>query len=91
MATRQVKAFNANRIVVTYTPFGSNTFATIKTVKVDNVRPALITQSPAIPLITKARAARTSPSARTSRTAGAGFRPPSLTQGLRWTWRPTAS
>ena len=30
-----------------------NTFATIKTVKVDNVRPALITNSPAIPLIVR--------------------------------------
>ena len=49
----QVKAFNGNRIQITYSPEAGNTFSTIKTVKVDNVRPALITQSPAIPLIVR--------------------------------------
>ena len=53
MNVYQVKAFNGNRIQVTYSPEAGNTFATIKTVKVDNVRPALITQSPAIPLIVR--------------------------------------
>ena len=48
--TYQVKAFNGNRIQITYTPTGGQ-FATIKTVTVDNVKPAVVTSSPAIPLI----------------------------------------
>ena len=47
----QVKAFNGNRISVSYTSSSSSTFATIKTVVVDNVKPQLVTNSPAIPLI----------------------------------------
>ena len=49
-ATYEVKAFNGNRIQVTYTPTGGQ-FATIKTVPVDNVKPQLVTNSPTIPLI----------------------------------------
>ena len=49
-STYQVKAFNGNRIQVTYTPSGGQ-FATIKTVMVDNVKPQVVTSSPAIPLI----------------------------------------
>ena len=46
-----IKAFNGNRIQVTFTPEGGQ-FATIKTVIVDNVKPALVTTAPDIPLIT---------------------------------------
>ena len=46
----QVKAFNGNRIQITFTPTGGQ-FSTIKTVIVDNVKPQLVTSSPDIPLI----------------------------------------
>ena len=46
----QIKAFNGNRIQVTFTPTGGE-FATIKTVIVDNVKPQVVTTSPDIPLI----------------------------------------
>ena len=48
----QVKGFHGNRIQITYTP-AANTgeFATIRTVVVDNVKPQLVSNSPAVPLI----------------------------------------
>ena len=49
----QVKAFNGNKIQISYTPQGTGEFATIKNVIVDNVKPALVTNSPTVPLITK--------------------------------------
>ena len=48
----QVKAFNGNRIQVSYTPTGG-TFASIETVKVDNGRPSLVSNSPTPGLIVK--------------------------------------
>ena len=50
--TYQVKAFNGNRIQITHRPAGGQ-FATIKTVMVDNVKPALLVSSPATTLIVR--------------------------------------
>ena len=48
----EVKAFHGNRIQVTYTPpAAEGAFATIRTVTVDNVKPQLVADSPAVPLI----------------------------------------
>ena len=63
---------------MTFTPTeAGNTFATIKNVKVDNVRPALITNSPAIPLIVRGGTDVTFNADFTD--GGAGFDPRSLT------------
>ncbi|MCY4623513.1 MAG: hypothetical protein OXC99_00675 [Chloroflexi bacterium] len=51
----QVKAFNGNRIQVSYTP-DDNTFGSVKTVRVDNGRPSLVSSSPAPGLIVKGNA-----------------------------------
>ena len=51
--TYQVKAFNGNTIRVSFTPTGGGTFATIKTVMVDNGKPALVATSPDPGLIVK--------------------------------------
>ncbi len=50
--TYQVKAFNGNRIQISYTP-GTGDFASIKTVLVDNGRPTLVSTSPEPDLIVK--------------------------------------
>lgn len=51
-AAYQVKAFNGNRIQVSHTPSGG-TFATIEIVRVDNGKPALVSNSPTPGLIVK--------------------------------------
>lgn len=53
LLVRQVKAFNGNRIQVSYTPGTGSTFATIKTVLVDNGKPTLVSTSPEPGLIVK--------------------------------------
>ena len=47
----EIRAFNGNRIQVKYTP--DNGFATSDIILVDNVKPTLVTNSPAIPLVVK--------------------------------------
>ena len=49
----QVKAFNGHSIQVSFTPETGGTFATIKTVNVDNGRPILVSTSPEPGLIVK--------------------------------------
>ena len=47
----EIRAFNGNRIQITYTP--TSGFAKTATILVDNVKPTLVTTSPDIPLVTK--------------------------------------
>lgn len=49
----QVKAFNGNSIQVSFTPDTGGTFATIRSVRVDNGRPILVSTSPEPGLIVK--------------------------------------
>ena len=49
----QIRGFNGNRIQIEYRPADSNTFATYATITVDNVKPALVINAPAIPLVVK--------------------------------------
>ncbi|MDE2768778.1 MAG: hypothetical protein OXI70_11895 [Chloroflexota bacterium] len=47
----QIRAFNGNRIQITFRP--TSGFATTATILVDNVKPILVTNSPDIPLVVK--------------------------------------
>ncbi len=47
----EIRAFNGNRIQLTYTP--ASGFATTAIILVDNVKPTLVSNSPTIPLVTK--------------------------------------
>jgi hypothetical protein len=47
----QIRAFNGNRVQVTFKPVSG--FATTATILVDNVKPTLVTNSPDIPLVVK--------------------------------------
>ncbi len=58
VAPIQIKGFNGNDIQITYAPGGSQ-FAVIESVTVDNVKPQLITNSPAAPLIVQDKVALT--------------------------------
>ena len=47
----EIRAFNGNRVQITYTP--DSGFANTAIILVDNVKPTLVSTSPAIPLVTK--------------------------------------
>ena len=49
----EVRGFNGNRIQIEYRPANSQTFATFATITVDNVKPALVINAPAEPLVVK--------------------------------------